>query len=120
MILWLKYYGHPFDTYVPCKNGELCSWIQPGEYELWQIGKNSKYIITSDELTAYEDRDFILPKSIEEVKIWLDLNCMTIGKRIGFSECVYRIDEEMGPKFWNHMWVGYDLIQQSKENILDE
>lgn len=110
MILWLKYHGHPFDTYVACKNTKLWSEIQPGDYELWEMGKNSRWIITSNDPDEYRVGSFILPKSREELKIWLDLNNMKIGKRIGFSECCYQINEEMGPKFWEHMWVGYELF----------
>lgn len=113
MILWLKYNGHPFDTSLACKNTKLWSEIQPGDYELWEMGKNNKWIITSDSPDEYDIGDFVLPKTREELKIWLDVNHMKLGSRKGFSECVYQIDEEMGPQYWKHLWVGYDLIDKT-------
>lgn len=112
MILWLKYHNHPFDTTIACKGTKLWSKIQPGDYELWEIGKNSRWIITQDDCDKYAVGDFVLPKSREDLKIWLDVNHLRLGKRLGFSECVYQIDEEMGHQFWKHLWVGYDLIDK--------
>ena len=111
MILWLKYNGHPFDTYAARRNTELHSWRQPGDYELWQMGKNNKWIITTDDQDKFDDCNFVLPNTKEEVKIWLDLNHVKIGKRIGFSEPVYQIDKFMGYDWWDHLWVGYILIE---------
>lgn len=113
MILWLKYNGHPFDTSLACRrDNSLWCEIQPGEFELWQMGKNNRWIITQDSPDKYDVGDFVLLKSREDLKIWMDVNQLKIGSRKGFSECVYQIDEEMGPKFWNHLWVGYDLIDK--------
>lgn len=113
MILWLKYHGHPFDTSVACRrDNSLWCKVQPGDFELWKIGKNSRWIITQDSLDKYGVGDFVLPKSREGLKIWLDINHLRLGKRLGFSECVYQIDEEMGSKFWEYLWVGYDLIDK--------
>ena len=107
MILWLKYNGHPFDTTATIrKDQSLWWWGQPGDYELWRMGKNNKWIIT----TGDQDK-FVLPKSREEVKIWLDVNCMKIGKRIGFSEPIYQVDDFMGYDYWHYLWVGYILVE---------
>lgn len=111
-ILWLKYNGHPFDTSVTIRRDRsLWCWCQPGDYELWQMGKNNKWIITTDDQDKFDSGDFVLPKSREEVKIWLDVNHMKIGKRIGFSEPIYQVDNFMGYDYWHYLWVGYRLVE---------
>ena len=115
MILWIKYRGHPFDTALAMKaskvsGSNLQSWIQPGDYELLEMGKNSRWLITSDDQDKNDASDYVVPKTREEVKIWLDINCMKIRRRIGFSECVHSFGPEMGP-FWKHLWAGYDLVE---------
>ena len=115
MILWLKYHGHPFDPSVDCRRDDsLLYWIQPGDFELWEMGKNSRWIITQDDQDKYDVGDFVLPKTREEVKIWMDLNKLKIGRQLGFSDCSCQIDEEMGSKFWKYLWVGYDLVSRQR------
>ena len=81
MIPWFKYHGHPFDTSVACRRNDLLwCWIQPGDFELWEMGKNSRWIITQDDQDKYDVSDFVLPKSREDVKIWMDLNQLKIGR----------------------------------------
>lgn len=119
MILWFKYRGHPFDTEVAMKISKargslLWTWIQSGDYELWKMGKDNRWLITSDDLEK-TDNDYVVPKSREEVKIWLDINHLKIGRRIGFSECMYSysLGSNMSARFWNHLWVGYNLIEST-------
>ena len=75
------------------------------------MGKDNRWLITSDDLEK-TDNDYVVPKSREEVKIWLDINHLKIGRRIGFSECVYSLGPEIS-QFWKHLWVGYNLIEST-------
>lgn len=59
------------------------------------MGKNNRYIVSSDDQDAFDDGDFFTTDSKNEMKIYLDLRCLTIGSRVGFSECVYDVNSEM-------------------------
>lgn len=123
MILWLKYKKKTFsqddavnDSIMKRKSNpayrSLWTWIQPGDYELYEMGHNRKYIITVDDKDRFdvEGVDFIIPKAKEELKIWLDLHKVKIGQRIGFSECLYDFCDMKNNEYKDKLWVGYDLI----------
>ena len=123
MILWLKYNKKSFnpDNVVNASiernkhdssYNSLWTWIQPGDYELWTMGKNNRYLITVDsqECFHFEGIDFILPKSKEELKIWIDMYNVKIGNRIGFSECMYDFNGMKDNEYKDMLWVGYKLI----------
>ena len=130
LILWVKYRKQPFDISKVTRNSlerenKLWYWIQPGDVELWMMGGNDRYLITTYDQDAFDDGDFIrFGNDKAKVRSWLKGNGYEIHNRIGFSECIFNVTDGLVehpviPKmtdYENHVWVGYEIrIRNEKE-----
>ena len=112
-ILWIKYRKWPFNT----SKSKLWQFVQPGDFELAEMGGNNRYVVTTEDQDAFDKGDFFTTDSKSEMRMKLDIKGLSIGKRYGYSDCyenplgLYSPVQQHQKEFdWTTAcWVGYML-----------
>lgn len=108
MILWILYRKR-----VDVREIGGDSKIQPGDFELWTMGKDNRYLVTSDSEVDFAPGTFWATNWKSEIRDFLRNNSLDVGKRRFWSEILAPLrglDDEK--EYGKYLWVGFELVSK--------